>query len=45
MFTPPFPAPIGFRWVFCPRVRHWRSGQWIYPKKAKVFMFLVRTKR
>lgn len=41
----PFPAPPGFRWVFCPSFRHWRSGKIVYPKRARYFRFLVRIRR
>jgi hypothetical protein len=41
-FIPPYPAPVGKRWVFCAYFKHWRSGQLVYPKKAKAFAFLVR---
>ena len=42
VMVPPFPAPAGFRWVFCAYFRHWRTGQIVYPKKVKAFAFLVR---
>ena len=45
MFKPPFTAPTGMRWVFVKRFKHWRSGKWVYPKKAKCFCFLVKSKR
>ncbi len=41
---PPFPAPPGYRWIFRPWFRHWRTGKKVYPKRAKVFAFLVRTR-
>lgn len=44
MFTPPFPAPAGKRWVFVKSFVHWRSGKRVYPKKAKCFCFLTRCK-
>lgn len=25
--------------VYAPRVRHWRTGEWIYPKRCKVLRF------
>ncbi len=40
---PPFPAPAGYRWVFCKSFKHWRSGKDVYPKTAECFCFLVRT--
>jgi hypothetical protein len=27
--------------VCFPRFRHWRTGQWVYPKTAKVFCVMV----
>lgn len=36
------PPPPGFRWVFCPRFKHWRTGKYVYPKNAEYFAFLVR---
>lgn len=42
MATPPFKAPPGYRWIFCPHFRHWRTGQLVYPKRATCFCFLVR---
>ena len=39
----PFKAPPGYRWIFCPHIRHWRSGKIVYPKKGRFFRFLVRT--
>lgn len=41
-FVPRRPAPRGFRWVFTPSFRHWRTGKTVYPKTAKYFCFLVR---
>ncbi|MEM7755667.1 MAG: hypothetical protein AAF297_08535 [Planctomycetota bacterium] len=41
----PFPAPPGYRWIFCRYFRHWRSGKKVYPKKSRYFRFLVRVKR
>lgn len=41
----PFPAPPGYRWVFCRSYRHWRTGKQVYPKRAEYFRFLVRVKR
>jgi hypothetical protein len=38
----PFPAPPGYRWVFTPYYRHYRTGQLVYPKKARFFCFLVK---
>lgn len=37
-------APPGFRWVFTPRFKHWRSGEIIEAKDhgLDVFCFLVR---
>jgi len=42
MGTPPFPAPPGFRWVFCTSFVHYITGERVYPKQAKCFCFLVR---
>ncbi len=42
---PPFDAPRGFRWVFCPSFIHYRTGKRVYPKNAKCFVFLVRDRR
>jgi hypothetical protein len=44
---PPFEAPRGFTWVFCPAFRHWRSGKTIRASDhgLKAFCFLVRVKR
>lgn len=36
------PPPPGFRWVFCTRFKHWRTGKYVYPKNAEYFAFLVR---
>jgi len=38
------PAPPGYRWVFCPRFKHWRSGKMIEAKDHGLdsFRFLVR---
>jgi hypothetical protein len=30
------------RWVYCTRVRHWRTGKYIYPKKSRFFRFRFR---
>jgi hypothetical protein len=44
MFEAPFPAPAGFRWVFCGSFRHHVTGERVYPKRSKCFCFLVRCK-
>ena len=41
----PFPAPPGYKWIFRPYFRHWRSGKLVYPKKGRYFRFLVRVGR
>lgn len=38
----PFPAPPGYRWVFTPYFRHYRTGQLVYRKDGKCFCFLVK---
>ena len=35
-------VPPGFRQVFCRYFTHYRTGKRVYPKKAKMFCFLVR---
>lgn len=35
-------APPGYRWIFCERFKHWRTGQYVYRKNGGVFCFLVR---
>lgn len=42
MTTTPFPAPAGYRWVFCKSFKHWRSGKDVFPKKSDSFCFLVK---
>lgn len=42
MAKTPFPAPAGYRWIFCKSFKHWRSGKTVYPKKSDCFCFLVR---
>lgn len=39
-------APPGYRWVFVPEFRHWRSGKIIRAKDYghEAFSFLVRQK-
>jgi hypothetical protein len=46
MGTPPFPAPRGFRWIFCASYKHWRSGKILHAKDygKKAWAFLVRSK-
>lgn len=39
---PPFPAPRGFKWIFCKCFRHYITKKLVYPKKAEAFCFLVR---
>lgn len=34
--------PNDGEWVYCRRFRHWRTGQWVYPKTAKFFRFRRR---
>lgn len=29
-------------YVYCKRVKHWRSGEYIYPKNGTCFKFKVR---
>lgn len=38
------PAPPGFRWIFVPKFRHWRSGKILWAKDygLDAFCFLVR---
>jgi hypothetical protein len=38
------PAPQGYRWVFCSKVRHWRSGKLMRRRDGKKFAFLVRSR-
>ncbi|WP_437292864.1 hypothetical protein [Sorangium sp. So ce426] len=42
----PFPARPGFRWVFTPYFRHWRSGKILWAKNygREAWCFLVRVK-
>jgi len=45
--TPPFPAPIGFRWICTTHFTHWRSKKVIEAKNygKKCFFFLARLKK
>lgn len=45
MGSVPFPAPAGYKWIFCKSFKHWRSGKTVYPKKSDSFCFLVRKKK
>jgi hypothetical protein len=45
MPTPPFKAPPGYRWIYTPYFRHWRTGRRVYRKNGGMFRFLVRTHR
>jgi hypothetical protein len=36
------PAPPGYRWIFRPYFRHWRSRKLVYRHDGKMFSFLVR---
>jgi hypothetical protein len=38
----PFPAPPGFKWVFCMYFTHYLSKQRVYRQDGKPFCFLVR---
>jgi hypothetical protein len=43
----PFPAPLGFRWIFVRSFIHWRSKKTIEAEAhgKKAFCFLIREKR
>jgi hypothetical protein len=47
MYLQDAPAPAGYRWIYVPRFRHWRSGKIIEAAKygKQAFRFLVRKKR
>ena len=36
------PAPPGYRWVYVPHFRHYRTGKLVFPKNGKCFRFLVK---
>lgn len=42
--VPPFPAPDGYRWVFCKWYRHWRSKKLMVAEEygRKAWCFLAR---
>jgi hypothetical protein len=44
MATAKRPAPPGYRWVFVPYFRHWRSGKLLYAADYgyEAWCFLVR---
>ncbi|MEI9954499.1 MAG: hypothetical protein WDO74_37415 [Pseudomonadota bacterium] len=44
MAKPRKPAPPGFRWIFTPFFRHWRSGKLLYAVDygLEAWCFLVR---
>ena len=35
-------APEGYKWVYAERVKHYKTGKYIYPKSGKSFCFLVK---
>lgn len=41
MFVPPYPAPLGYRWIFVRWVTNPDTGEKVYPKRAKAFLILV----
>jgi hypothetical protein len=41
---PEKPAPPGIRWVVCTFYVHYKTGKRVYPKKSRVFRFLVRSR-
>jgi hypothetical protein len=43
----PFPAPEGWRWVFCTKRWHWRAKKYLYAKdyERKAWSILVRIKK
>ena len=43
-FDPPFPAPVGFAWIFCAHYRHAKTGKLMVAKEygRKAWCFLVR---
>ena len=38
----PFPAPPGYRWVFCMSFVHYITKEHVHRKDRKPFCFLVR---
>jgi hypothetical protein len=43
----PFPAPVGWSWVFCTRFWHYRAKRYLYAKDygRKAWCFLVRMRK
>jgi hypothetical protein len=43
----PFPAPMGWTWVFCTRFYHYRAKRYLYASNygKQAWCFLVRARR